>query len=147
MKKKNTVTAFYIETLLLVAVFMAVILVITQVFGMGRIESDGAGALTDAVTLAQNAAEAVSVSKSAAEVAAVLDENGSASCTDNTVEARYAPDMTPSRDGEITVVIDWMPDDETDGAFVSCLITVFGDRGSEPVYSMRTGVYVREGTP
>ena len=60
MKKNGHITAFYLETLLLIVVFIGIILILTQVFGLGRVQSVEAGRLTDAVILAQNAAEAVS---------------------------------------------------------------------------------------
>ena len=62
MKKNGPITAFYLETLLLIVVFIGIILVLTQVFGLSRTQSREARRLTDAVILAQNGAEAVLVS-------------------------------------------------------------------------------------
>ena len=76
MSQGNHNTSFYIETLLLILVFITVILLISQVFALGKNESGKAGMLTDAVTLAQNAAEAVSASSNVRELAELLDENG-----------------------------------------------------------------------
>ena len=36
MKRNGQITAFYFETLLLIVVFLSIILVLTQVFGMTR---------------------------------------------------------------------------------------------------------------
>ena len=36
MKRNGQITAFYFETLLLIVVFLAIILVLTQVFGLAR---------------------------------------------------------------------------------------------------------------
>ena len=47
--KQQHITAFYMEMLVLVAVFMVVILVLTQVFALSRKQSTQAGVLTDAV--------------------------------------------------------------------------------------------------
>ena len=51
MKRNHAVTAFYLETLLLIVVFLGIILVLTQVFGLARIQSASARQLTEAVTL------------------------------------------------------------------------------------------------
>ena len=56
MKKENHVTAFYIEVLLLTVGLIGIVLVLTQIFALGRHESAEARELTDAVCLAQNAA-------------------------------------------------------------------------------------------
>ena len=55
MKRNGTTTAFYFETLVMIAVFLAIILVLTQVFALARIQSASAKQLTDAVVLAGNA--------------------------------------------------------------------------------------------
>ena len=57
MKQKRHITGFYIETLLLILVFVSIILVITNIFGMARVSSARARHLTTAVALAQNTAE------------------------------------------------------------------------------------------
>ena len=78
MNKKEHITAFYLETLLMIAVFISIILVLTRVFGSARAQSARAKHLTEAVTLAQNTAEAVSASGSAKELRALLDQGGNA---------------------------------------------------------------------
>ena len=52
MKKNGHITGFYLETLLLIVVFIAIILVLTQVFGLAQVQSVRAKQLTEAVTLA-----------------------------------------------------------------------------------------------
>ena len=46
MKKQEHITAFYVETLLLILVFIAIILVLTHVFGLGKVQSSRAKLLT-----------------------------------------------------------------------------------------------------
>ena len=46
--RKNHITAFYVETLLLILVFITIILVLTHVFGLGRAQSAAARELNDA---------------------------------------------------------------------------------------------------
>jgi len=144
MRKERHITSFYIETLLLIAVFIAIILVLTQVFGLGRVESGEARLLTNAVTLAQNTAEAFSASGDPQQLASLLDENGNTSVTGDTVKARYTTDMTPDPNGEFTVSAVWTPASAGNGALVSCVITVCFDNEEEPVYTLDTAVYLGE---
>ena len=46
MKKNGHITAFYLETLLLIVVFIGINLILTQVFGLGRVQSVEAKRLT-----------------------------------------------------------------------------------------------------
>ena len=101
MKKKQHITAFYLETLLMIAVFVSIILVLTRVFGSARAQSAKAKNLTAAVTLAQNAAEAVSASKSPQDLLALLGTDGNAllqedaSTGEALVTAVYDTDLHP----------------------------------------------------
>ena len=85
--KKQQLTSFYFEALLLVAAFTAIILVLTGVFGAARAKSASARRLTEAVTIAANAAEALSGADSIEETAALLDEGGNVRVMENGLEA------------------------------------------------------------
>ena len=64
MKNKHAhVTAFYLETLLMILVFVAVILMLTQVFGQSRKLSAEAGYLSDAATISESVSAAVRASE------------------------------------------------------------------------------------
>ena len=65
--KRSQLTSFFLEALLLVIVFVAMILVLTGVFGASHAQSKEAKFLTQAVTLAANAAEAVSAADDPAQ--------------------------------------------------------------------------------
>lgn len=78
MKRKQHITAFYLETLLMIVVFISIILVLTRVFGSARVQSVEAKRLTTAVTLAQNTAEAVSASGSPQDLLDLLNEKNNA---------------------------------------------------------------------
>ena len=143
MKKKSHITSFYLETLLLIVVFIAIILVLTQVFGLGRVQSGEAKLLTNAVCLAQNTAEAVSASEDEQALLRLLDENGNAYVPDDSsaaVRACYSADMTPDADGSLQVDVTWEPD----GSLVFSTITVTYGSDPEPVYVLDTAVYLRE---
>ena len=105
---KKHITSFYVETLILILVFVAVILTLTQVFGMAKKQSEEAKLLTSAVTLAQNAAEAFSASAadSGEELLALLDQGGNASLSNGILSASYDADMTPDPDGILRVEVE-----------------------------------------
>lgn len=141
------ITGFYLETLLLIAVFVAIILVLTQVFGLGRAQSGQAKLLTNAVTLAQNAAEAVSASDSPETLLSLLDENGNARPGgQSAILASYDADMTPDADGCLTVEVTWEPADREE-RLVYSTVHVWYEGMDEPVYSLRTAVFLGEVSP
>ena len=100
------VTSFYVETLILIVVFVAVILARTRVFGLAKKQSEEAKLLTGAVTLAQNAAEAFSAAESAEELFTLLDEGGNAALEGMVVTAAYGADMKPDPNGVLRVEIE-----------------------------------------
>lgn len=130
MKKQRHITAFYLETLLLVGLLVAVIMVLVGVFGIAKAKSMDATRLTDAVILAEDAAEALAASDSMEEVKALLDENGDAEMIDDVIDV-----LLIHRDGyDIRI---WDPYG-SDRAGIS-VITV--SRGGETIYSLETWVY------
>ena len=140
MKTKQAhTTAFYIETLLLIVAFVAVILVLTRTFGEARRESARARELTDAVILAQNAAEAVSASESLDDLARLLGET-------QTVELRDGKLFAVSGDGYVTEV-SWEPGGEEAGTLVSSTIAVRLQGTVDPIYELDTAVFLREVQP
>lgn len=123
---KKHITAFYLETLMLVAVFVGIILVLTGIFGQARAQSVAARQLTQAVALAENAAEAVSAAGTSQELEALLAAQG---------EVTPADGGFVLTDGAYTVVIAWAPQGDLAAGHiaVSC-------RGQE-VYALDTAVY------
>ena len=140
--KKHHLTSFYLEALLLVAVFIAMILVLTGVFGVSRAQSAKAERLTRAVALASNAAEAVSASGSLEQAAALLDEGGNVRSSGGKLEASYLADGTPCADGDgdLLLTLSWEPS-QTDPALVSSRIEVYSDKETAPVYTLETASY------
>ena len=148
MKKENHVTAFYLEVLLLTLCLIGIVLVLTRVFAMGRIESDGARELTDAVCLAQNAAEAVSASNSAESLCVILNEENNARIADGTeliVEAGYNADRTPNagRAPHYLLRVSWS--DDCTGLAHAAITVRRGDiSNAEIIFSLETAVYHKE---
>ncbi len=135
MKVKKHITSFYIETLILVLVFVAVILTLAQVFGLAKKQSEEAKLLTAAVTVAQNAAEAFSVSDNDEKLLSLLDEGGNAEITGGTVEAYYRADMTPDRSGSLRVSVERKA---VSPFFSEGAIRVFRADTGEEIYSLNT---------
>jgi len=145
MKKNGHITAFYVETLLLVVIFVAIILVLTNVLGLGRRESGDARLLTKAVTLAENAAETVACADSGEALLGLLDENGNALRKDAaTFDVRYGADMAPDAKGPFSVEVTWEPEQGTVGTLVSSRITVRYGQSEAPIYTLETAVYLKE---
>ena len=127
---KKHITAFYLETLLMIVVFIAIILVLTNFFSDARIQSVQASHLTEAVVLAENAAEAVAASDSLEMVQSLLNEEGTINENGDV--------LTVLHDG-YQVDITWEPD----GKLVESRITV--SRNEDEIYTLETAVYVQEG--
>lgn len=149
MKRNGQITAFYFETLLLIVVFLAIILVLTQVFGLARQQTAAARQLTDAVMLAGNAAEAVSVSADPGELLALLNENGNAAERPDSsgVTVRYDDGKNPDPLGAYRVDVSWQPEKTEKGTMVTSVIQVLHGESEEPVYSLETASFREEGAP
>jgi len=148
MKKGNHITAFYIEVLLLTVGLIGIVLVLTQIFALGRRASAEARELTDAVCLAQNAAEALSASSAPEELCALLDEGGNADLVEGTdgpaIRAGYDADLRPDRDGKLIVTVTWDEESAAAGRMVRSHITVTGKDGGREIYSLDTAVFIKE---
>ena len=137
--KKQQMTAFYLEALLLVLVFVAMILVLTGVFGAARVQSREARLLNSAVTLASNGAEAFAAAGSPEALAAILDENGNARVTQSGVCAGYEEDLSPSAaaDAPMRLELSWEKDGAAPG-LVRSRIRVSASGSNEPLYTLET---------
>ncbi|MBR0130857.1 MAG: hypothetical protein IJM08_06110 [Firmicutes bacterium] len=141
MKKKDSITGFYIETLLLTAVFICVIVLLTSVFARARLESSRAKQLSDAVTLAQNGAEAFAAAKDPDDVFAMLNENGNGVQIEQgetpCFRFSYNSDLEPDPSGCYYMTVPWLPESSS---FVSSLIQVYFEGQEEAVYTLKTGL-------
>ena len=141
---KKHITSFYVETLILILVFVAVILTLTQVFGMAKKQSEEAKLLTSAVTLAQNAAEAFSAADRGEALLALLDEGGNASISDGKITAAYDADMTPDPDGVLRVEVERETNTVSEHYAKGTIRVVRADTGAE-IYSVETAATDFEG--
>ena len=165
MNGQRHMTAFYLESVLIGIIFVLVISVLAQGFSQARIESQEAEKLTNAVCLAQNAAEAVGAADSKDVLTQLLDENGNAELRENAagqaaVYAFYDGDMQPVTKEEASKIVrdhkaesvlmvkaTWEPADSGTGTFVNSNIAVYCDASKEPLYTLHTGVYLKKDRP
>ncbi len=145
MKKKDHITAFYLEALLLIAVFVGVIMLLTSVFAQARLESSRAKQLSDAVTLAQKGAEAFAASESPEELFGLLNDEGNGAEIDGAQYPSYAfcydSGLEPDPEGFYSMIICWRP--EGDG-YIGSRIEVYGSGSKDSIYTLETGVYVEK---
>ena len=147
--KRGHNTAFYLETLLLIVVFIGIILVFTWIFGLGKAQSGEAKLLTNAVTLAEKGAEAVSAADSPEALMALLNEDGNVEALPGVegVAAYYDSDMRPDADGGLRMEVTWLPESTGKGTLVHSTVSVINARTDKNVYSLETAVYFREVEP
>ena len=140
MKKHGHITGFYLETLMLIVVFLVIILLLTQVFGLTQMQSTKAKRLTGAVILAQNAAEAVSASRTPEDLLALLnDDNNAFPMTDTAgVTARYDRDLNPDAEGIYRVDVTWLSEEAGDGTMIHSVAEVRCDETEAPIYRLET---------
>lgn len=137
MRDKHRITVFYIEMLLLVAVFTGVILVLSNVFATAKEQSSNAKSLNGAVQLAENAAEIVGGTDDHSEMVDLLGGDNNAAChlESQKLLARYNVDMEPDPDGGFLVVITW---EDIEG-LTNYDITVTWRE--DPIYELETSVF------
>ena len=135
MDGKKHITAFYLETLLMIVVFISIIVVLSGIFGISGVESVRARELNDAVCLAENAAEAFSAARSPDDLAGLL----SGEVKDGEVVVFYDKERVPAENGFYRLTATWEPDG-TEGLYKGT-ISVYGD---DLIYSLDTAVFCGE---
>lgn len=140
MKKQSHVTGFYLETLMLIVVFVLIILVLTQVFGLAQMQSTRAKQLNGAVILAQNALEAVSASETPEDLLKLLNDNDNAVLMADTagVTACYDSDLNPDAEGSYRVDVTWLPEETKNGILVHSVAEVRCEDAEAPLYRLET---------
>jgi len=166
MNEHRSMTPFYLETVLIGIIFVLVISVLAQAFSQARIETQQAEKLTNAVCLAQNAAEAVGAADSKEALAQLLSENGNTELRENepgqaAVYAFYNSDMQPVTKEEASLIVarhddeesvllvrtTWEPSESDTGTFVNSDIAVYCDASTKPLYTLHTGAYLKKDKP
>ena len=145
MKDRGHSTAFYIETLVMIMIFVVIILVLTKVFAIAKADSINAKELTNAVAMAQNTAEVIQSSESKDEFITLMDEDGNVTEDGDTVVIRYDKDNKADSQGIYAVNVTWTPKKTDAGELVTSDISVIYGDDEDSIYDMSTKVYIKEG--
>ena len=144
--KKQHITSFYMETLVLALIFIAVILVLTKVFSLSGQMSGRAKVLTNAVHLAENAAEALAASDSLEMLAILLEEDGNVQILQQdgqaVLQARYDEKMKPAADGNFLVEVLWVSEAGNENGLTQGVINVSREDSGEQLYMLKTAAYM-----
>jgi len=117
---------YHLETLIMMGLFILTTLVLSRVFVAGRLVSQQAEHLNDAVFLAENTAEMVKASNTGENLAAMLHAEP-VSEADGIIKmtVRYDQDRQPSENGYYTVSVTIIPDQTREKDY-QAVITVSG---------------------
>lgn len=133
MKGNQHATALYMEMLSLTAVFVMVILLITQVFALAKEKSSEAKALSDAVCLAENTAELVACADSPDELLSLMGGEEKAQWVDSafphTLRAECGGEPFSAKSEDFFVEVTWEEQSE---------IRVYWKDEKSPVYTLKT---------
>lgn len=145
MKRSAHITAFYVETLLMIVVMAVILMVMTGVFGYSRANSVRAKHLTEAVTVAQNTAEALTFADDLEACTAYLPLEDSSLTTEAdgsevlTGYYKWVRAAAPEEESVYRVEITRaMPVD----SMCASSIAVYYDREEKPVYELETSRYL-----
>lgn len=143
---KRHIAVLYIETVLLIVVTLIMVMILSRLFWMAKMRSAQANKLSNAVYLAENAAEAFSAAENVEMLCDLLDEAGNVCVFPQEemtlIEANYASDRKPDAKGALHVQITWQPLETITGTFVKSNITVKDEE--EVVFTMQTAVFQKK---
>ena len=141
---KKHITAFYLETLVMIAVFICTILILSHIFGIARSRSAEAKMLTSSVTLVQNTAEAMASAATPEGLMALVSEGDNAGFEDvgggRALVLRYDADMTPNPEGELSITVRW----RGENGLVYGDISASETATQREIYAVTTAVYTGE---
>lgn len=143
-RRSDSAIASYIETITLLIVFIAAALVLADSFVSAKRLSRNAEALTKAVHIAENIAEAASASGSWETFLSLLDENGNAEELGQdggtgrmACRMRYDAGLFPAAGGAFSADVSWTLNE---GGCAGIMIAVYYD--ADLVYTLSTAVSV-----
>ena len=139
MRKRTT---FYLETLLLLAALVAVVLVLAQCFSTAEQVRKEAKELTQAVHLARNGAEAVAGAESSEELKTLLLGETDNAPADGGLLALYDETLEPNPAGTLRLCITWDKPPERGNGLVTYTITVEHAQSAHEIYRLETAVYL-----
>ena len=143
MREKNYSRIFYVETFILLFFFLAVIVIISRVLVGARAESIHARDLTNAVILAEDAAEIAGASSDPEEICALFGTSGSGDSEAEatlpmSLELRCGEDLVYAVDGRYLVAVTWDREAHAAGDLVTAQIRVSLFESGEELYTLDT---------
>ncbi len=139
MSDRRAVTDFYVETLMMILVFIGIMMVLTRIFVLSKAQENKARNLTRAVTIAANVAEGLSLSD---DIEKEMNEIGlTGSLTEDTQEKKiYEGDWkwtgrdrkNQAQDYRVRITC------TLDAGMAHYLIEVFHGSDKKPVYELKT---------
>ena len=147
MREKNYSRIFYVETFILLFFFLAVIVIISRVLVGARAESIHARDLTNAVILAEDAAEISGASADPEEIRALLGASGGGSeeadaALPMSMELRCGEDLAYAADGRYLVTVSWDRETRAAGELVTAQIRVSLFESGEELYTLDTASWL-----
>ena len=147
MKEKRSIV-FITELLVMFVILLVVISVITRLFILNRSRSLDARHLTEAVILAEDTAEVISAADDeddAFELIKSMEVTESAEIKDGAIECgmKFTGEDKKTDRYRVTVIIN--DDEKTRGSYRTGTILVYYGDGSEPIYTLDTGSFVKAG--
>lgn len=144
MKKRGEITAFYVETLVMIVVMIGILLVLTRIFGIARGESVRAKHLSEAVTIAQNIEESLQMDTSEKLPEGTLPLRDIEEKREGTSE-QYSgyydwtdTDSTTARVYRVEITRQWLSD-----TLAKDTIAVSAEDGGEAIYTLQARSYLR----
>ncbi|MBO6164307.1 MAG: type II secretion system protein [Lachnospiraceae bacterium] len=144
MKKRGEITAFYVETLVMIVVMIGILLVLTRIFGIARGESVRAKRLSEAVTIAQNIEESLQLDTSEKLPEGTLPLRDIEEKRESTTEQYIGyydwtdTDSTTARTYRVEVTRQWLSD-----TLAQDTIAVSAEDGGEAIYTLQARSYLR----
>ncbi len=135
MKDRRAITAFYVETLLMIVVFIGIMMVLTRILVLSKMQEKKAQHLTEAVTVAANVAEALSASDEIEEAIKVLDLEEGAFEKPGRI---YAGTYRISKEGKDDTLYKVRITKTEEGKIAHHLIEIFTGNEKDPVYQLTT---------
>ena len=147
MKHKGYSRIFYVEAFILLFFFLAVIVIVSRVLVTAKAESIRARDLTDAVILAENAAEISGSTADPEEIYALFGierwaNGGAEAVLPLTVELRCGREPVYAEDGRYLLTVVWNREEHAAGDLVSAFVRVALYETGEELYTLDTGAWI-----
>lgn len=140
--RKQTRTAFYVETLLLIGALVAVVLILAQCFSVAEQTRLQAEELTNAVHLARNAAEAAAGAETHEELAHFLSQDAMVNPEESGFRICYDKAFQGELSDPLVLTISWDRKPQPGCGLVNYTIIVESTVWNREIYRLETAIYL-----